>query len=221
MRQFLWPGPFFFQASCRLRLGPRNRIGLSVRSQPNPRWRGRGNSPKSHPLRCFASLLLGEWQSSLANEGAGRAGAWVRLRRRRGNWCWRDSERGEPAPHAAAGEGTSIPTRGWGTAPFLHLGLSSLPACSFRPNIAPTRASTSPLPPPPPASSHLGHPHSVGHPASSLLQVHVLHLHLGGASCQKSPASAVWALLAPTPAVWAGNLPGSPPPPPPVAFPCS
>lgn len=67
--------PLFFQASCRLRLGPRNRIGLSVRSQPNPRWRGRGNSPKSHPLRCFASLLLCEWQSSLANEDAGRAGA--------------------------------------------------------------------------------------------------------------------------------------------------
>lgn len=76
--------------------------------------------------------------------------------------------------------------------------LSGLPACSFRPNIAPTRAST---PPPPPASSRLGHPHPGGYPASSLRQVHVPHFYFGGASCLKSLPFCCMGLT--------GNNPGS------------
>lgn len=50
-------------------------------------------------------------------------------------------------PTAAAGKGVSLTPLGWGTLPFLLQGLSGLPACSFRPNIAPTRPSTHPHPP--------------------------------------------------------------------------
>lgn len=56
---------FFFQAARRLRLGPGNRIGLSVRST-QPRGKGEGEALLgSHPLRWFASLrLMWEWQRS-------------------------------------------------------------------------------------------------------------------------------------------------------------
>lgn len=67
---------FFFQASCRLRFGPGNRIGLSVRSQPNPAVAGEGEALSS-PAHCAVLRVCrcGEWQWSLANEDAGRAGA--------------------------------------------------------------------------------------------------------------------------------------------------
>lgn len=62
-----------FQARCRLGLGPRNRIGLSVRSQPNLRGKGAAFSP-ALALFCVSASLV-EWQSVLANESVGRASA--------------------------------------------------------------------------------------------------------------------------------------------------
>lgn len=62
-----------FQASCRLGLGPRNRIGLAVRSQPNLRGKGAASSP-ALALFCVSAPLF-EWQCDSANGSVGRASA--------------------------------------------------------------------------------------------------------------------------------------------------
>lgn len=62
-----------FQASCRLGLGPRNRIGLAVRSQPNLRGKGAASSP-ALALFCVSAPLF-EWQCDSTNGSVGRASA--------------------------------------------------------------------------------------------------------------------------------------------------
>lgn len=62
-----------FQASCRLVLGPRNRIGLAVRSQPNLRGKGAASSP-ALALFCVSAPLC-EWQCDSTNGSVGRASA--------------------------------------------------------------------------------------------------------------------------------------------------
>lgn len=85
-----------FQASCRLGLGPRNRIGLAVHSQPN--LRGGRELLLVPPLRCFACLCLCLSGSAIRPmEVWGGQAHQVRLRRRRGTGAG-ETARSEPAP---------------------------------------------------------------------------------------------------------------------------